>query len=135
MSGFEVVGIVLGGLPLIIKVAKDYREGFEPILKWHHFRREFRVFINNVDLEYQLFACLTERLLEYTNLSSQDKEDLLVENNLERWCHPDVKDVLIRRLGNSYAVCLQQLEAIHEDLLKLQSIMSLKDGSVSYGRP
>jgi hypothetical protein len=54
MSGFEIVGVVLGGLPLIVKVAQDYREGFEPFIKWRRFRYEFRTFINDVDLEKQL---------------------------------------------------------------------------------
>jgi hypothetical protein len=133
MSGFEIVGIVLGGLPLIISVAKDYKEGFEPILQWHHFRREFRVFINNVDLENQMFDCLVGRLLEYTDLSSQEKDNLLLEADPDRWCQPDIENSLKRRLGDSCAVCLQQLEAIRDDFVKLQSIMSLKDGSVRSG--
>ena len=28
MSGFEIVGVMLAGLPLVIKVAEDYKNGW-----------------------------------------------------------------------------------------------------------
>jgi len=134
MSGFEIVGVVLGGLPLIIKAAQDYREGFEPFVKWRRFRCEFRAFINDVDLEKQLFDCLVERLLEYADLSVEQKQGLLTGLDPDGWRQTDVKKASEVRLGGSCAVFLQLLEAIGDDFIKLQAMMSLKDGSVSQGR-
>ncbi|CAG8953278.1 hypothetical protein HYFRA_00003485 [Hymenoscyphus fraxineus] len=131
MSGFEVVGVVLGGLPLLIKVAHDYREGFEPFVKWVRFKNDFRIFINDVDVEKQMFDNIVDRLLRYAELEEETKKGLLKGNDLEGWRTIEVQRALEKRLGDSCEACLYLLEAIGDDFEKLESIMSLKDGSVS----
>lgn len=130
MSGFEVVGVILAGLPLILKVATDYKEAFEPITKWRRFRSEFRTFINNVDIQKQLFESSVERLLDYADLSSEQKHSLLVAVDQDVWRQFDVLEALEQRTGGSCAVYLQLLNEIGEDFNKLQLMMSLKNGSV-----
>ena len=130
MSGFEIIGVVLGGLPLLISAAEDYREGFEPFLKWRRFRYEFRAFINNVDLEKQMFDALVVQLLEQTDLSGEQKQALSIGQDSDGWRRTEIKDALRKRLGDSCDVCIYLLEAIEQDFVKLQAMMSLKDGSV-----
>lgn len=131
MSGFEVIGVVLGGFPLVIKAAHDYREGFEPILKWMKFKNEFRIFINNVDVEKQMFDAVVDRLLRYTDLPRERKQDLLMGKEPEGWRSTEVQNALRQRLGDSCQACLHLLESIETDFTKLEAMMSLKDGSVS----
>ncbi|KAF4628215.1 hypothetical protein G7Y89_g9938 [Cudoniella acicularis] len=135
MTGFEIVGVVLGVLPLIIQAAESYREGFEPFSKWHRFRCEFRAFINDVDLEKQLFDAMVERLLQPTDLSVEKKQDLLTGKDVDGWREPQVQNALSQRLGKSWDACLFLLEAIGEDIIKLEAMMSLKDGSVDWAKP
>jgi len=130
MSGFEIIGVVLGGLPLVIKAAEDYKKGLEPLAKWRKYKFEFRRFVNDVDIEKQGFDALVERLLQYTDLSTEQKQMLLTGQYQDGWCHTEVDTALKRRLGDSYDACMFLLESMKGDLLKLQVMLSLKDGSV-----
>ena len=130
MSGFEIIGVVLGGLPLVIKAAEDYKKGLEPLVKWRKYKFEFRRFVNDVDIEKQGFDALVDRLLQYTDLSTEQKQKLLTGQYQDGWCHAEVDTALRRRLGNSYDACMYLLESMNADLLRLQAMLSLKDGTV-----
>ena len=131
MSGIEVIGLVLGVLPLVISAAEDYKRGFEPFLKWHRYKREFRTFINSVDLEKQMFDGLLSQLLKYTDLPLDEKQRLLSGNDIEAWHREDTIKALKTRLGDSYQSCMFLFETMKEDMITLQTMMCLKDGSVS----
>ena len=131
MSGFEIVGVVLGGLPLAIKTAENYKQGLEPLVKWHRYKLEFRTFVHDVDIETQMFEALVDRLLRYTDLSVEQKEMLLKGQDPDGWCHAETVKALRQRLGNSFDACKNLLKMLECDLIKLQAMLSLKDGSVS----
>jgi len=131
MSGFEIIGVVLGGLPLVIKAAEDYKKGLEPLVKWRRYKFEFRAFVNDVDIENTGFDALVDRLLQYTDLSTEQKELLLRGHDEDGWFQTEVDNALRQRLGDSYEACIYLLEAMKTDLFKLQDILCLKDGSVS----
>jgi uncharacterized protein YhdP len=135
MSGVEIISLILGGLPLVISAAEDYRRGFEPFLKWHRYKREFRNFINSVDLEKQMFDGLLRRLLEFSDLTVEEKQTLLVGNDAKAWREEKTIEALRVRLGDSYPSCMYILQKMEEDMLDLQTMLSLKDGSVSTGPP
>lgn len=132
MSGFEIVGVILGGLPLVIKAAQDYKKGLEPLAKWRRYKYEFRTFINDVDIEKQMFDALVDRLLQYTELSIEQKGLLLTGQDQDGWCGKEVDIALKHRLGESYRTCMYLLKEMEGDLFVLQTMLSLKDGSVSF---
>jgi len=131
MSGIEIIGLILGGLPLVISAAEDYRRGFEPFLKWRRYKREFRTFINSVSVEKQIFGGLLRRLIEYSDIPLEERELLLTGTDPEVWHSEKTVKALKMRLGESYVTCMYILKTMEEDLLELQKMMSLKDGSVS----
>ena len=131
MSGFEIAGIILGGLPILFKVAEGYKQGLEPLVKWHRYELEFRTFVQNVDIETQMFQAVVKRLLQYTDLSEEQKERLLNGEDLDGWCHSETVKALRHRLRGSFDACKNLLKMLESDLIKLQKILSLKDGSVS----
>jgi hypothetical protein len=133
MSGIEIIGLILGGLPLVITAAEDYKRGFEPFLKWHRYKRQFRDFTNSVALEKQMFDGLLRRLLEYSDIPLDEKQLLLTGSDPEAWRRVETVKALKIRLGESYISCMYILKTMEEDLLELQKMMSLKDGSVSTG--
>lgn len=130
MSGVEIIGLLLGGLPLVISAAEDYRRGFEPFLKWHRYKREFRSFVNSVDLEKRMFDGLLRRLLEYADIPLEEKQLLLTGTDPELWRREKTVKALKVRLGGSYPSCMYILEKMEEDMLELQKMLSLKNGSV-----
>jgi hypothetical protein len=106
---------------------------FEPFLKWRRYKREFRTFINSVALEKQMFDGLLRRLLEYSDIPLDERQLLLTGADPEAWHSEKTVKALKMRLGDSYVSCMYILKTMEEDLLELQKMMSLKDGSVSEG--
>ena len=133
MSGFEIAGIVLGGLPLVIKAAEGYKKGLEPLEKWYRYKYEFRSFLNDVDIEKQMFEGLCDRLLNYTQLTPEQKLILLQGRDTTGWCRKEVEQALKSKLGLSCDACQFLLHAMNDDLERLQEMLSLKDGSVGDG--
>lgn len=131
MSGVEIVGFILAGLPLVISAAEHYKDGFEPLLKWNRHKRTFRSFINSIDLEKQMFDGTLNRLLLYTDLPLEEKQLLLTVSNYEGWSRKETINALKPRLGKSYQSCIYILDTMKEDMIELQAMMSLKDCSVS----
>jgi hypothetical protein len=130
MSGVEVIGLVLGVLPLVISAAEDYKKAFEPLVRWKRFKFAFRDFITSVDIQRQMFQLVLKKLLIRVQLPPEEKQRLLVVPNYEGWSQPDTVDAIRSRLGESYDACMDILRSMKEDMQELQAMMSLKDGSV-----
>jgi hypothetical protein len=135
MSGVEVIGLILGGLPLIVSLAEHYREGFEPLVRWKRFKYVFRDFITSVDIQRQMFQLVLKKLLIRVQLESEEKQKLLTRADYEGWRRDDVVEALKSRLGDSYQASMDLLRAMGEDLMDLQAMMSLKDGSIDWANP
>ncbi|KAF4631574.1 hypothetical protein G7Y89_g6550 [Cudoniella acicularis] len=135
MSGIEVVGLVLGVLPLVISAAEDYKKGFEPLLRWKRFKFGFRDFITSVDIQRQMFQLVLKKLLIRVQLPAEEKQKLLTVPNYEGWTQPGTIDAIKLRLGDSFEACRDILRAMRDDMEDLQKMMSLKDGSVHWAHP
>jgi hypothetical protein len=130
MSGFEVVGVVLGSLPLIITAAKAYREGFEPLLKWMRFRKDFTKFIDTVDVEMQMFNSTLERFLLSANVPEDELHRLMTDPGYEGWQGEELGKALRGKLGSSYEVYMSTMDTMGELMNDLQKLLSLKGGKV-----
>lgn len=130
MSGFEVVGVVLGALPLIVSAAKKYREGFEPLSKWMRFRKDFTKFIDNVDVEMKMFNATLERFLLSVNIADDELRVLMTDAKNERWHDADLEKALREKLGSSYEVYMSTMDTVGELMTELQELLSLKNGQV-----
>lgn len=130
MSGVEAVGLILGALPLIISAAEHYKKGFEPLVRWKRFKFVFRDFITSVDIQRQMFQLVLKKLLIRVQLEPEEKQRLLTTPDYEGWRRADIIDALKLRLGDSYESCIDILRAMNQDMLDLQAILCLKDGTV-----
>jgi hypothetical protein len=135
MSGVEIIGLVLGVLPLVISAAEDYKKCFEPLERWRRFKFVFRDFITSVDIQRQMFQLLLKKLLIRVQLPPEEKQRLLTVPNYEGWSQPETVDAVRSRLGECYDTCMEILKAMEEDMQELQIMMSLKDGSVCHTCP
>jgi hypothetical protein len=101
MSGVEIAGLVLGGFPLLISACEHYKQGFEPLVKWKRFRREFIGFIDAIDTERLLFDQMLERFLISTDaVSDEELPCFMNDPNYEGWQRED----LFLRLGPSFSI-------------------------------
>jgi hypothetical protein len=130
MSGVEIIGLMLGVLPLVISAAEDYKKCFEPLERWRRFKFVFRDFITSVDIQRQMFQLVLKKLLIRVKLPAEEKQRLLTVPNYEGWSEPETVDAIRSRLGESYDACMEILGAMKENMQELQVMMSLKDGSV-----
>ena len=55
MSGLEVIGIILGAVPLVISALEHYAEGVKTIRVIRHFAQEFRAVARKLEAEHLLF--------------------------------------------------------------------------------
>lgn len=131
MSGFEIVGVILGTLPLIVKGAENYSRFADSLAKWKRYRFELRKFVNDVDIERLNFESLCKRLLICTDLPAERQYELLNGKDAQAWKDADLEKVLTRSLGSSCSACAFLLNSMSDDLVKLQKMLSSKDGSVS----
>jgi hypothetical protein len=130
MSGVEVIGLVLGVLPLVISAAENYKKCLEPLDRWRRFKFVFQDFITSVDIQRQMFQLVLKKLLIRVQLPAEEKQRLLTVPDYEGWSDPETVDAIRSRLGGSYDSCMEILRVMKEDMQELQVMMCLKDGSV-----
>ncbi|KAJ6445033.1 C-14 sterol reductase [Purpureocillium lavendulum] len=63
MSGFEIAGIVLGSLPLLISAIEHYGDGISTIQRWRRYQRELRSLTRNLETERVKLQNVCEKLL------------------------------------------------------------------------
>ena len=130
MSGVEIAGFVLGGLPLIISACEHYKEGFEPLVKWKRFRTEFIGFIDAVDIEKQLFDQMLERFLISADVPHEEIQLFMTDREYEGWHREDLVRALQARLGPSYDVYMSTIKTMDSLMHELENMLLLKNGEV-----
>jgi hypothetical protein len=96
MSGFEVVGVVLGAIPIIITVIQKYR----PIWKY---TRELRALQRGLEVEHLVLQGTCERLLIKT-IAIKDIKALISDPFGPLWKKQAIHRSVRLRLWNSYDV-------------------------------
>jgi hypothetical protein len=129
MSGIEVVGLILGGLPLLISAGEHYREGFEPLKKWKRFRKDFLGFIDRIDIERQLYYQMLQRLLVSAGVPHSDLS-LFMDPGYAGWRETTLLESLERKLGSILPAFLSTVTTMNELMLELHSLLLLQDGKV-----
>ncbi|UNI16894.1 hypothetical protein JDV02_003284 [Purpureocillium takamizusanense] len=63
MSGFEIAGIVLGSIPLVISTLEHYGDGLSTLQRWRRYQRELRCLTRNLETERVKLQNVCEKLL------------------------------------------------------------------------
>jgi len=116
MSGFEVVGVVLGALPLIISA---FEHGQSLAKKWNllaNFNSENLKVWNDVkdeELMYRLqLQTLLAPLVRDGDMTKDRLETLLLSPRCDAWKDADIDTALRRRLGEAYDRYIGNVEEI-----------------------
>lgn len=114
MSGLEVVGVVLGALPLVIYACEQLRDG--PLGRFSNFQKELKKILDNVKLEELLYRLLLKRLLRPLvcdgSLAEDEVEQLASKFDTDLWEDPFVDNALKKRLGEAYDLFLDNVKEI-----------------------
>ncbi|KAI4956191.1 hypothetical protein J4E91_000402 [Alternaria rosae] len=102
MSGFEVAGIILGSLPLVIVALEHYAEGLSTIKSMQKYEDAFE----HLHASFVTIACIyrnsCEELLSPLALSDAQVCQLLEDHDSSSWENSDLNDALRNRLGSNF---------------------------------
>lgn len=102
MSGFEVVGVVLGALPLLVSGLEHYAEGVATLKSMRDYQAVLETLIVSFTTSLAIYRSSCEELLSPLMLQEEVFYKLL-DNPQQGWDDPDLGVQLAKRLGSSYA--------------------------------
>ncbi|KAI0116547.1 hypothetical protein GGR51DRAFT_546053 [Nemania sp. FL0031] len=102
MSGFEIVGVVLGAYPILYDTAKDLRGASKKVKSWWFFEREFDDFVSEVQKEWIAFSQILEILLDPIDLTPDERQRLQDEPECSLWHESHVQTQIRERITPKY---------------------------------
>ncbi|RSL88316.1 hypothetical protein CEP52_015256 [Fusarium oligoseptatum] len=131
MSGFEIAGIVLGSIPLVISTLENYGAGISTLQRFRKYRRELQSLIRNLETERIKLENVCEKLL--IGLVPPSRIEALTSNPMgDLWREEDTLRKIQVRLGKgfkSFEATINHLKTTIDEMAR--RIDSQKDGMVS----
>ncbi|KAF2147511.1 uncharacterized protein K452DRAFT_8329 [Aplosporella prunicola CBS 121167] len=124
MSGFEVIGVLLGAWPLLVQGLISYKERADMLLKHEE---TMNGFIWKLRVEHTVFRSSCERLIDGL-AEDADLEGLLTNPNVEAWknsLRQGLDKKLKSRLGHSLEDCWEALFRLAINIEKLMTLAGL----------
>ena len=125
MSGFEIVGVVLGALPLIVSGIEGCSEGLSAARRLFNPRRELRNLHRAIKTELQIFRN-TALLLLHRIATEIEVESLIREPTSDLWRAPYFEKQMRTLLGSSYSVWCEVMTEVSN---------AIKEISIDLGLP
>ena len=122
MSGVEIVGFLLGSLPLAISACEHYREGLDPLKDYLRYDRTLKTLHTRLRLQQALYEGTLQRLLlselseAQTNALFQGLE-YLVDTKL--WGTKEIEEKVHRKLGGQYKTFMDVIGEMEGVMRKL----------------
>lgn len=132
MSGFEIAGIVLGSIPLVISALEHYSRGLSTIQRWRKYQRELQTLIRNLQTEQVKLQNVCEKLLVGV-VPASEIEAMIDEPAGPLWRRDAVEARVRARLWKSYVVFQEIVVNISEAINEIQRGVNsqLDDGHAS----
>ncbi|KAI1842251.1 hypothetical protein JX265_006878 [Neoarthrinium moseri] len=126
MSGFEVLGVVLGTLPLVISALEHYQEGLHTIRRWRSFEAELQSLKRKLGNENAIFINTCQQLLSGV-VGSVAHEKLVDEPFGELWSNPEMRDEIALRLDHVYEPFQATVVAMNVALGEIKAKLGLDE--------
>jgi hypothetical protein len=131
MSGFEIAGIVLGSIPLVISALEHYSEGLSTIQRWRKYKRELQSLVRNLETERVKLQNVCEKLLVGI-VPPSDIEAMIEKPFGDLWRQDDIQKKIQFRLWTSSKLFEDTINDIKIAVDKIKAtIDSQRDGNVS----
>jgi hypothetical protein len=101
MSGFEVVGVILGVLPLVISGLEDYSDGVDTLTQMLKYKAVVDDLLTTFLMLQAIYHNSCRALLEPLILSEETKLKLLSDTEGKGWEDKELGARLERRLGKA----------------------------------
>ncbi|KAK5662143.1 hypothetical protein OQA88_8048 [Cercophora sp. LCS_1] len=127
MSGFEIAGVVLGSIPLLISALEHYGEGLSTIQRWRKYQRELQSLVRNLKTEQVKLQNVCEKLL--VGLVPHSKIEDLIDDPLgDLWRQEDVERKIRARLWKSHSVFEETITEIKSAIDKMMAKIDAQNG-------
>ena len=101
MSGFEIVGVILGALPLVISALEHYAQGASTAKRFWRYKPELKSLLRQIKTENAIFVNTCEALL--TGIVHVDQMAFFLENpGGQLWRDPKIEKKIEERLKGAY---------------------------------
>ncbi|KAJ4319194.1 hypothetical protein N0V84_006476 [Fusarium piperis] len=128
MSGFEIAGIILGSIPLVIATLENYGKGLSALQRWRKYKRELQSLIRNLETERIKLQNVCEKLL--IGLVPDSRIEALINNPMGNlWKEEETLYKIRFRLGKGFDV----FEVTMRDLRTTIDEMARRIGSQNEG--
>ncbi|KAH6960033.1 hypothetical protein BKA56DRAFT_624055 [Ilyonectria sp. MPI-CAGE-AT-0026] len=122
MSGFEVAGIVLGSIPLVVSALEYYMKGLGTLQNFRSYKRVLKSLILTLDTEHVSLQNVCEKLL--VGIAPQTCIEEMIDDPFgELWREEEIFNKLRLRLWRSFKIFYETVrdmrEAIEEMMEKL----------------
>jgi hypothetical protein len=102
MSGLEIVGVVLGAIPLVISALEHYAEAATTVKIIRKAAQEFRIVARKLEAEHVIFRnSLCNLLNDCPGIEPETLKSLLHTVEAGAWEASHVEAALLKRLGGS----------------------------------
>lgn len=129
MSGFEIAGVVLASLPLVISALEHYAEGIATAKRFWRYKSEMRLLILQIETERGIYLNTLEQLLVgIVRIEHMDK--FLSNPEGQAWGDPKVEAKLKDRLRGAYQIYINNVREMGVSLKKMMEKLALVDGKV-----
>ena len=127
MSGVEIIGLILGGLPLAISAVEHYRDGLDPVKDYVRYGITLKSLRTRLRIQQDLFDGTMRRLLQ-DQISDGQMKGLFSEPGLpvdkSLWGTAEIEEKVQRRLGTKYRTFM---DVIGEMEVLMQRLMDKLD--------
>ncbi|KAK6510261.1 hypothetical protein TWF481_004978 [Arthrobotrys musiformis] len=126
MSGFEVVGVVLGSIPLLISALEHYSDGLAAIGNMKQYEHAFKDLLAQFIGAASLYYDNCETILS-SGLTSDRVNGLLKTRDGSLWRERDVQDLMRLKLGANFRTYVNISTALEGKIQKLARRLKLGD--------
>lgn len=132
MSGFEIAGVVLGALPLLLEGAKFSKSYFERCRGWWYFRNTFEQMISSIEDGMIAHRQNMELLLQPLDLDAVTESGLLSDGPLSPgWHDPHIQASLRMRVGHEHFPWLiGKFRRLDEIIRMVSSVLPIRNAKV-----
>ncbi|KAI3322271.1 hypothetical protein HD806DRAFT_501542 [Xylariaceae sp. AK1471] len=132
MSGIEVVGLILGVIPLVISGMEHYADGVSTLGRYRKYKLELKTLINILDTEKTKLMNTCEKLI--IGLVPSWRIEAMIEDPFgEVWRDEEIQKKIRCRLWRSFIVFEETVKDVHAAIQEMVSRLGLQpDGKVKW---
>nr|CDP29154.1 Putative protein of unknown function [Podospora anserina S mat+] len=129
MSGFEVVGVVLASLPIVVAVQQSYANS---ITTWRKYHRKAKMLMRTLETDHTRLENILEMLL-IGNAPDDQMEEMVKDPFGPLWKDPIIHSKVRGWLWKSHGVFEQNIQDLKEAVEEIQEKLKIeRDDKVRY---